>query len=133
MRTELILKQALFAKVGEEPVKVSLPHTWNAQDGQDGGNDYWRGHAVYEIELPKPTASKRQYIEFEGANHIAKVYCNDVLLGEHKGGFSTFRFELTEHMKQDKNILKVDVTNEECDVYPQHADFSFFGGLYSDV
>ena len=133
MRTELILKQALFAKVGEEPAKVSLPHTWNAQDGQDGGNDYWRGHAVYEIELPKPTASKRQYIEFEGANHIAKVYCNDVLLGEHKGGFSTFRFELTEHMKQDKNILKVDVTNEECDVYPQHADFSFFGGLYRDV
>ena len=133
MRTETILSKALFAKAGEEFAPVSLPHTWNAQDGQDGGNDYWRGHGLYQIQLPAPTAGKRQYIQFEGANHIARVSINGVELGEHRGGFSTFRFELTEHMKAEGNLLTVDVTNEEFDVYPQHADFTFFGGLYRDV
>lgn len=133
MRRETILKHALFAKQGEDIKEITLPHTWNAQDGQDGENDYWRGHANYEISLPNPTEGKRQYIEFEGANHIAKVYCNGELLGEHRGGFSTFRFELTKYMNKENNVLKVDVTNEDCEVYPQHADFTFFGGIYRDV
>lgn len=133
MRTETILKNALFAKVGEEKSRVNLPHTWNNLDGQDGGNDYWRGHGVYEIEMPAPTAGKRQFIQFEGANHIASVSCNGTLLGEHKGGFSTFRFDVTDYMKAENNVLTVDVTNEECDVYPQQADFTFFGGIYRNV
>lgn len=55
MRTLKLLQKALFAKSGEEFVQVTLPHTWNALDGQDGGSDYWRGTAVYKIELPAPT------------------------------------------------------------------------------
>ena len=104
--------------------------TWNALDGQDGGSDYWRGHTTYKIALPAPTAGKRQYIQFEAANHVATVSCNGTELGTHKGGFSTFRFELTGAMKAEGNELVVDVTNEECDVYPQQADFTFYGGLY---
>ncbi len=133
MRTETILKNALFAKSGEEKCRVNLPHTWNNLDGQDGGDNYWRGHGIYEIEMPAPTSGKRQFIQFEGANHIATVSCNGTLLGEHKGGFSTFRFDVTDCMKAENNILTVDVTNEECDVYPQQADFTFFGGIYRNV
>ena len=133
MRTETILKTALFAKAGEPFEKVELPHTWNNLDGQDGGDDYWRGCGIYKIELPAPTEGKKQYIEFEGAGHLTTVACNGRRLGEHQGSFSTFRFEVTEVMKSIENELVVNISNEECDVYPQQADFTFFGGLYRPV
>lgn len=133
MRTKSLLQSALFAKQGENYTKVALPHTWNAYDGQDGGNDYFRGLGTYMIELPNPTEGKKQYIEFQGANHIATVYCNGRKLGTHKGGFSTFRYELTKAMKKEGNQLMVVVTNGVSDIYPQNADFTFYGGLYRDV
>ena len=133
MRTTTVLKKALFAKSGEAFAEVRLPHTWNNLDGQDGGSDYWRGTAVYKIDLPDPTPGKRQYIQFEGANHIAAVSCNGKELGLHKGGFSTFRFELTDAMLPAGNELSVEVSNPVCDVYPQMADFTFYGGLYRNV
>lgn len=133
MRAVTTLKKALFAKEGETPSLVSLPHTWNAFDGQDGGNDYWRGAGTYEIDLPDPTPGKRQYIEIQGANHAAAVFCNGQELGTHRGGFSTFRYELTSAMKDSGNVMTVIVSNAKCDIYPQRADFTFFGGLYRDV
>ncbi len=133
MRTKSLLTSAMFAKHGESYNPVALPHTWNALDGQDGGNDYWRGVGTYEIALPNPTAGKKQYIEFQGANHVATVYCNGRELGTHKGGFSTFRYDLTKAMKAEGNVLTVVVTNGVSDIYPQSADFTFYGGLYRDV
>ena len=133
MRIKTLLTEALFAKQGEALAKVALPHTWNNLDGQDGGSDYWRGIGTYEIALPNPTEGTRQYIELQGANHVATVYCNGRELGIHKGGFSTFRFELTPAMKKEGNVLTVVVTNAPCDIYPQNADFTFYGGLYRDV
>ena len=133
MRTVTLLTNALFAKQGEAFAPVALPHTWNALDGQDGGNDYWRGIGTYQIELPAPTKGKQQFIEFQGANHVATVYCNGRELGTHKGGFSTFRYDLTEAMKPEGNVLTVVVTNAKSDIYPQNADFTFYGGLYRDV
>ena len=133
MRITTLLTEALFAKEGEALTKVALPHTWNALDGQDGGADYWRGIGTYRIDLPNPTEGTRQYIELQGANHVATVYCNGRELGTHKGGFSTFRFELTPAMKAEGNVLTVVVTNAVSDVYPQNADFTFYGGLYRDV
>ncbi len=133
MRTQTLLTTAKFAKWGEDFETVALPHTWNNLDGQDGGNDYWRGIGTYEIALPNPTAGKRQYIEIQGANHVATVYCNGRELGTHKGGFSTFRYELTPAMKASGNVLMVVVTNAVSDIYPQTADFTFYGGLYRDV
>ena len=133
MRTETLLTTAKFAKWHEQFETVELPHTWNNLDGQDGGNDYWRGIGRYEIELPNPTAGKKQYIEFQGANHVATVYCNGRELGTHKGGFSTFRYDLTPAMKKSGNVLSVVVTNAISDIYPQTADFTFYGGLYRDV
>ena len=133
MRTKSLLTTALFAKQGDVAAAVALPHTWNALDGQDGGNDYWRGIGTYTIDLPNPTAGKKQYIEFQGANHVATVYCNGREMGTHKGGFSTFRYDLTRAMKAEGNVLTVVVTNGVSDVYPQSADFTFYGGLYRDV
>ena len=135
MRTITQLTEALFAKDGDAPVKVALPHTWNAQDGQDGEDDgaYWRGIGSYHLDLPAPIPGTRQYIEFQGANHVATVYCNGREIGTHRGGFSTFRYDLTEAMTEKENILTVEVTNAPSDVYPQMADFTFFGGLYRPV
>ena len=133
MRNITLLTEALFAKHGQAFETVALPHTWNALDGQDGGADYWRGIGTYEIALPDPTKGKKQYIEIQGANHVATVYCNGRELGTHKGGFSTFRYDLTPAMKENGNILTVTVSNAPADIYPQNADFTFYGGLYRDV
>ena len=133
MRIKTLLTQATFAKMGGAAETVALPHTWNALDGQDGGNDYWRGIGTYTIDLPNPTAGKKQYIELQGANHVATVYCNGRELGTHKGGFSTFRYDLTPAMVPEGNVLTVVVSNAKSDIYPQNADFTFYGGLYRDV
>ncbi|MBQ8579767.1 MAG: hypothetical protein IJ448_03635, partial [Oscillospiraceae bacterium] len=133
MRNVTLLQKALFAKQGQALAPVALPHTWNALDGQDGGADYWRGIGVYEIDLPDPTKGKKQYIELQGANHVATVYCNGRELGTHKGGFSTFRFDLSAAMQSQGNKLTVVVSNAKSDIYPQNADFTFYGGLYRDV
>lgn len=133
MRTITPITSALFAKSGAAFETVALPHTWNNLDGQDGGNDYWRGIGTYQIDLPAPTAGKKQYIEIQGANHVATVYCNGRELGTHKGGFSTFRYDLTPAMLPEGNVLTVVVSNAKSDIYPQQADFTFFGGLYRTV
>ena len=133
MRIYTPITKALFYKPGEKPVSVALPHTWNALDGQDGGSDYYRGDGTYTMVLPNHTPGKRQFIEFGAANHRATVWCNGVELGTHKGGFSTFRYELTQYLKEGENQLTVTVNNEFQPIYPQRADFTFFGGLYREV
>lgn len=125
----------LFVKPGETAQSVTLPHTWNAVDGQDGGNDYWRGTAVYTKAFPMPEhgEGKRVFIEFRGAAMTADVTLNGVMLVHHEGGYSTFRADLTDAL-QAENLLTVTVDNGENDrVYPQKADFTFYGGLYRDV
>lgn len=135
MKQKTLLTQALFTKAADDDAwqTVALPHTWNALDGQDGGADYDRGAYRYKMNLPAPTQGKRQFVQFEGANHIATVYCNGEALGVHEGGFATFRFELTATMRPDGNELLVLVDNRESHVYPQQADFTFYGGLYRNV
>ena len=138
MRRETFLTEALFTKasapVDSDWIGVALPHTWNNLDGQDGGGDYYRGECHYRLALPSPAAGKRQFIQFDGANHVAKAWCNGEYLGEHRGGFSTFRFELTNHLNAEENELVVSVDNGPgSHVYPQTADFTFFGGLYRSV
>lgn len=114
---------------------VNLPHTWNAIDGQDGGNDYYRGICMYVKTLDReeiPTAD-RYYLEIKGANSSADVYLNGEKLAHHDGGYSTFRVEITDQLKKGTQIA-VAVDNAENDrVYPQMADFTFYGGLYRDV
>lgn len=114
---------------------VDLPHTWNAVDGQDGGNDYWRGTCLYEKDFTKPqyAADERIYLEFRGVNASAKAELNGELIGTHDGGYSTFRWYITDFLA-DENHLKVWADNSRNDrVYPQKADFTFYDGIYRDV
>ena len=140
-------KAPVKAKVGKEEFTcedmeaVTLPHTWNAMDGQDGGNDYYRGRCLYVKNFPDPRQIEkasadrlsRVYLEMEGAAMIAEVYLNGAFLKKHDGGYSASRVDLTEYL-QPENQLCIYVDNRENDrVYPQKADFTFYGGIYRDV
>ena len=144
MRHTVLLQDGWrFAKTAEIPAAfpeswqpVTLPHTWNAADGTDGGNDYWRGTACYCRRLTPPAlaAGEQLWLEFEGAAMTAEVYLNGRKLARHAGGYSTFRVELTPALVEGVNLLAVLVDNSENDtVYPQKADFTFYGGLYRPV
>ncbi|MBF0579591.1 beta-galactosidase [Erysipelotrichaceae bacterium RD49] len=122
----------------EASVVVDLPHTWNKYDGQDGGADYARGTFYYTKELPaferKPDS--RVYLEFEGANSAANIFVNGKKAGRHEGGYSTFRFDITDLLNQgfgEKNVIVAEVDNSANHIYPQTADFTFYGGLYRNV
>ena len=114
---------------------ISLPHTWNAVDGQDGGNDYHRGTCWYVTKFQKPEleAGSQVYVEFLGASVIADIYLNGEAVAHHEGGYSTFRVNLTDKL-QEENVLAVALNNADNNyVYPQKADFTFYGGLYRMV
>ena len=114
---------------------VNLPHCWNAIDGQDGGSDYYRGTCYYakEIEKSELPVNSQYYLEIRGANSSADVYVNGKKLAHHDGGYSTWRVNLTDSL-EEKNLLAIAVDNSpNRKVYPQTADFTFYGGLYRDV
>lgn len=126
---------AVPATMPEKWYWVNLPHTWNAIDGQDGGGDYYRGTCYYaktieKIDLPE---SERYFLEVNGANASAAIYWNGKKVGSHDGGYSTWRVDVTDVMASS-NFIVFEVDNSINDrVYPQHADFTFYGGLYRDV
>ena len=115
---------------------VDVPHTWNNVDGQDGGNDYWRGTCTYQKRFPLPPFdpdTQAVYLEFQGVNATADVKLNGQSVIHHDGGYSTFRAEVTALLREE-NHLEVKVDNSVNDrVYPQKADFTFYGGIYRDV
>ena len=122
----------ITARDGEQ---VNLPHTWNAADGYDGGNDYFRGPCLYvkTVKREELPAADRYYLEIRGANSSADVYVGGKKLAHHDGGYSTWRVDLTESLS-DETELAIVVDNSPNDtVYPQMADFTFYGGLYRDV
>jgi len=137
MRIEQLLNKGWsFAGPGEAVETVDLPHTWNAVDGQDGGNDYWRGTCVYAKTFSAPEfdpENQRVYLEFQGVNASAKVTLNEKQVMTHDGGYSTFRADITDYL-QPENDLVVEADNSVNNrVYPQKADFTFYGGIYRDV
>ena len=118
-----------------EGAQVNLPHSWNSEDGYDGGNDYFRGSCLYVKSLKKselPVADL-YYLEIRGANSSADVYVGGKKLAHHDGGYSTWRVNITEELKEETEIeIVVDNSINET-VYPQMADFTFYGGIYRDV
>ena len=114
---------------------VNLPHSWNAIDGQDGNNDFYRGTCYYAKQFMKASLPEadRYYLEIKGANSSADVYINGKNLAHHDGGYSTWRVDITDALDFD-NLLVISVDNKANEVvYPQMADFTFYGGLYRDV
>ena len=117
---------------------VTLPHTWNAVDGMDGNGSYDRGSYWYarEFAAPRqPLAGGRTYVEVLAAGQQATVYVNGEEAVYHEGGYSIFRADITDLLKEDEeNLLVINCSNEYKDsVYPQSADFTFYGGLYRGV
>lgn len=134
MKTNINLGWEFFKDLAAAGEKVDLPHTWNGKDGQDGGNDYYRGTCWYKKTISKAECTGPvTYLEFEGANSSADVKINGKDVCHHDGGYSTFRVNITDYL-EDENEICVAVDNAPNDrVYPQMADFTFYGGLYRDV
>jgi beta-galactosidase len=137
MRTDILLNAGwIFNYHDGSRHEVNIPHTWNAIDGQDGGNDYWRGTNTYEKVFACPAfdpKNQQVYLEFRGVNASATVILNDRAVCCHHGGYSTFRVDITDCLQRENRLL-VKVDNSVNDrVYPQKADFTFYGGIYRDV
>ena len=116
--------------------KISLPHTWNALDGQDGGNNYYRGPGWYRRRVSISTGDLRKsiFLHFDGSSLVTDVYVNGLSAGQHRGGFGAFCFEITNLLHSGNNILAVRVDNTRVDdVPPLSGDFTVCGGLYRDV
>ena len=122
------------SKLPDDWQDIDLPYTWNGDDGQDGGNDYSRGKGYFAKILTKDKMPQGEeiYIQLDGVNSTAEVYFNGKKLCEHNGGYSAFRVKLDDI--KDENLLVVTADNSPNDyVYPQVADFTFYGGIYRDV
>ena len=134
--TTKLMKNWQFTGPDGKTAAVNLPHTWNNIDGQDGGNDYWRGTCTYTTQFAAPAydaETQQVWLQFEGVNASARVTLNGQEVMRHDGGYSTFRAEVT-GLLAEENELIVAVDNSKNDrVYPQKADFTFYGGIYRDV
>lgn len=117
--------------------KVNLPHTWNAQDALSAKVNYKRGIGNYtkKLFIHNEWKGKRLFIRFEGANTITNLFINGKHVGEHRGGYTSFIFEITNFIKYgSENTLWVRVNNaEQFDVMPLVGDFNIYGGIYRDV
>ena len=115
--------------------ELNLPHTWNGKDGQDGGNDYKRQKCYYFKEIAKAELEgEENYLEFDAVNSSAEIFWNGTSLLVHHGGYSRFRVKIPADKIQDNNILAVAADNTpNQEVYPQVADFTFYGGIYRSV
>ncbi|MCM1544067.1 MAG: glycoside hydrolase family 2 protein [Ruminococcus sp.] len=113
---------------------VNLPHTWNGSDGQDGGNDYYRGKCYYAKALKQADLGDGEvhYLQFDAVNSSAEVFWNGEKLAEHHGGYSTFRVRIPKIKEENLLVVTADNSPNEL-VYPQVADFTFYGGIYRDV
>ena len=134
-KTTILNADWLFRYHDGTETRLDIPHTWNNLDGQDGGDDYWRGTCVYEKTFPMPAHGEIElvYLQFNGVNASAKVILNGAVIMTHDGGYSTFRADITDHLKEENHMI-VEVDNSKNDrVYPQKADFTFYGGIYRDV
>lgn len=120
----------------EDWESICVPHTWNGTDGQDGGNDYFRGKCCYCRQLPQITLSDSEqvFIQFDAVNSSAEVYINGKKAGSHDGGYSRFNINITDFIGNENNFVTVVADNAPNDrIYPQKADFTFYGGIYRDV
>ena len=135
-KIQKLMKDWTFIYHDNTKTVLDLPHTWNAIDGQDGGNDYWRGTCSYEKNFKKPefdSEKEQVYLQFHGVNASARVVLNGKEVCTHDGGYSTFRKDVTELLEAENHLLVYVDNSVNTKVYPQKADFTFYGGIYRDV
>lgn len=116
---------------------IHIPHTWNDKDGDDEAPGFYRGPAWYRKHLfvDKSQAGRQAVIYFEGANQEVRLYLNGQFIGEHKGGYTRFCFDITSQLRYgQKNLFAICVNNvHNPNIPPLSADFTFYGGIYRDV
>ena len=116
---------------------VNIPHTWNDKDADDETPGFYRGPVWYRKQLfvDKSQEGRQAVIYFEGANQEVRFYLNGQFIGEHKGGYTRFCFDITPHLRYgQKNLFAIYVNNVyNPNIPPLSADFTFFGGIYRDV
>lgn len=120
--------------------RVSLPHTWNAQDPFDDTPGYRRGIGWYRktLTLDSSLRAKRVFLHFEGANQVARVYVNGAFAGEHRGGYTAFTLDVTRLLRFDgatnENEIAVEVNNaHDPSIPPLSVGYALYGGIYRDV
>lgn len=117
--------------------RVDLPHTWNTTDALAGNPAYKRGIGNYEkqILIEECWKGKRLFLKFEGANSVTDLFINGKYIGNHKGGYTAFVFEITDNVDYGKNnTILIRVNNaENLDIMPLVGDFNFYGGIYRDL
>ena len=128
---------ATLAALDDSWSEVVLPHTWNVEDGADGGDNYFRGDGWYHrsLTVAEDLSGRRLYLHFNGANLVTDVYLDEYHIGQHRGGYAAFRFDITDAVTPGMaHVLSVKVNNERNDdIPPLAADFTFYGGLYRGV
>jgi len=117
--------------------RVDLPHTWNNKDALNGQLNYYRGAAIYQkkLAIKKEWKGKRLFLKFDGVNTVSNVFINGYHIGEHRGGYTAFIYEVTNRVNYgEENELMVRVSNAlNLDVMPLVGDFNFYGGIHRDV
>ncbi len=112
--------------------EVNLPHCWNGVDGQGASDKYYRGRCVYRKTVPG--YGGKVFVEINGASIVCEVFVNGAFVGRHENGYSMFRYDITDYLRENKNTLEIAVDNSANEfIYPEMADFTFYGGLYRDV
>ncbi|PRX43761.1 glycoside hydrolase family 2 TIM barrel-domain containing protein [Salegentibacter salegens] len=116
---------------------VNIPHTWNDEDAFRDGKEYFRGKGIYQKTLfvPQEWQQQQAFLKFEGSNQITTVFVNDKKIGEHRGGYTGFVFDISEALNYgEANQLRIEVDNaHNTDIPPLDADFNFYGGIYRDL
>lgn len=114
---------------------IQLPHAWNEPDALKNGKAFVKGAFWYKKTIDVfINPEKKYFLEFEGVSHFANVYVNGSLAAHHQGGFSTFRVEITDFVKNGENVIAIEVDNQKKDTtFSQTADLTFLGGIYRSV
>ena len=115
---------------------ITLPHTWNL-DALAGNSEYQRttGNYMRRLYIPADWASKRLFLRFDGVQTVADVFVNGYHVGEHRGGFTAFTFEITGRVKfgAENRLLVVGSNTFQNDVLPTSTEQNVYGGIYRDV
>jgi beta-galactosidase len=119
--------------------QVTIPHTnkklpWHSFDDKS-----YEFVSVYRrhFKLPAQVRGLHVFVDFEGAMTASTVWLNGQRIGEYKGGYTSFSFELTPHIDWDRdNVLAVELdSSERSDIPPfgGSIDYLTFGGIYREV